>query len=261
MQLSTLVDPADTDLDGGSRYSIYLCHCLYLGTVMLFHRRIVLALGRLDPDEMPGIERMLRIEGLTHDSVAAAHQTASILGLLRDEGAVFERCWIILSVSYSYFVRSALMMFLSFQAHASATTLMYDLARRKADGAHFPSAHEETLGRIRICMQLVMFCAAVDPVARVFQRTLQPYFAKFSASNGDLTGELDVDWKYMKDQLYYQMLMPYEKVTDRATIGNLTHDCESYLPIQSSPSATRTWTSNLPIQAARRSGVSHCDLE
>ncbi|KEQ75706.1 hypothetical protein M436DRAFT_62088 [Aureobasidium namibiae CBS 147.97] len=263
MQLSTMVDQAATDLDSKSRYSIYLCHCLYLGTLMMFHRRIVLALGRFDPDQVPVLKRALQLEGLAHDSVVAAHQTASILGLLLDQGAIFERCWIVLLVFHCRFDWSALTTYLSFQAHASATTLMYDLACRKADGASLPYMHEKTLERIRICIRVVTFCATVDPVARVFERTLQPCYVRFSDHEHDPTSEPDVGWKNMKDQLYYQMLMPYERVADYATTGSLTHDCNSCSPIQSLTTSRvrRLWLSNSLREASRTSRISHFELD
>lgn len=96
MQLSHLLEDAKTAYTTELRYTIFLCHCLYLGAIMLFHRRAAIQVARSEPDRVLGAPLAVSINKLGRDSVIAAEQTASILGLLLDQGGIFARCWIVL---------------------------------------------------------------------------------------------------------------------------------------------------------------------
>ncbi|THW11294.1 hypothetical protein D6D24_07307 [Aureobasidium pullulans] len=216
MQLSHLNESTNPAYNEELRYTILLCHCLYLGAITLFYRRTASLLARLEPDRVPAISQAFDMEKLAHDSVVAARQTASILGLLLSQGGIFERCWIVL-----------------FQSHVAATILMHEVARNNLrEQASSTTIHDDTLHRIDTCMKVVAICAKVDSVARMFKHKLQPYYAKISAVYHDpvSAAQTGLDWKQLESELSYLVLMPFDNVSNLQANGSMTPDCGPYLP-------------------------------
>jgi len=90
------------DLPVGARRSIYHAHLLYLGAMMLLHRRIASQLIRSyggGPDRsllwQPHEKSLI---SNTNEGVLAAKNSARTLGLLLDENGIFKRCWLVMFV-------------------------------------------------------------------------------------------------------------------------------------------------------------------
>lgn len=99
LQLTSLVQQAAI-LPDGVWVSICHTHLLYLGAIMLLHRRTVFQCmetqtsniedqNMLLPDRKQLIER-------SSDGVAAAKHSATILNMLMERGTLFKRCWLVM---------------------------------------------------------------------------------------------------------------------------------------------------------------------
>jgi len=99
------------DLPVESRLSIYHAHLLYLGAIMLLHRRVASQLIRsfgFGPNR--SLPRQLHEKSLisnTGQGVLAAKNSARTLGLLLDENGIFKRCWLVMSASRPLVLPSA----------------------------------------------------------------------------------------------------------------------------------------------------------
>jgi hypothetical protein len=78
------------------RRTIYFVHLLYLGALILLNRRVVVQSSPTELNDELSICSGVSVDKLADDSAMAAEQSARILGLLLDEGGVFERCWIVM---------------------------------------------------------------------------------------------------------------------------------------------------------------------
>jgi hypothetical protein len=78
------------------RRTIYFVHLLYLGALILLNRRIAVQSSSIELNGELSMCSDVSVSKLADDSVVAAEQSARILGLLLDEGGIFERCWIVM---------------------------------------------------------------------------------------------------------------------------------------------------------------------
>jgi hypothetical protein len=78
------------------RRTLYFVHLLYLGALILLNRRVAVQSSCAELNAELSICSDVSVSKLADDSVVAAEQSARILGLLLDEGGVFERCWIVM---------------------------------------------------------------------------------------------------------------------------------------------------------------------
>jgi hypothetical protein len=78
------------------RRTIYFVHLLYLGALILLNRRVVVQSSPTELNDELSICSCVSVDELADDSAVAAEQSSRILGLLLDEGGVFERCWIVM---------------------------------------------------------------------------------------------------------------------------------------------------------------------
>ena len=89
------------DIPVEARRSIYHAHLLYLGAILLLHRRIaaqVIRSSGFDSDRIllwQPLEKAL--VNNTDQGVLAAKNSARTLGLLLDENGIFKRCWLVMS--------------------------------------------------------------------------------------------------------------------------------------------------------------------
>ncbi|CRK11388.1 hypothetical protein BN1708_010135 [Verticillium longisporum] len=155
------------DLPVEVRRSMLGTHLLYLGTTMLLYRRIasqfVWTFG-IDP-EYDILWKPFENTFLNHtdQGVTAARHSARILGLLREEKAIFKRCWLII-----------------FQAYTSCVVLLHSVAQRQVH--LFPrSSWEDDLAQARICLDILSFCSTMDSVALKFQVCLVPIHDKLES--------------------------------------------------------------------------------
>lgn len=99
LQLSSLVEQGAL-LPDPLWVSICHTHLLYLGAIMLLHRRTVFQCmeaiipraedsSALIPDQQSLMDR-------SNDGVAAAKHSATILNLLLERGTLYKRCWIVM---------------------------------------------------------------------------------------------------------------------------------------------------------------------
>lgn len=99
LQLNNLVQQGNL-LPDGVWASICHTHLLYLGAIMLLHRRTVFERMEIqlsnaeDRDELLA-DRNLDL-GNSYDGIAAAKHSATILKLLLERGMMFKRCWLIM---------------------------------------------------------------------------------------------------------------------------------------------------------------------
>ena len=84
----------------GLKWTIFYIHLLYLGATMLLYRRIVTqhmqSLGTGEDYHVRGTSLELAMRSFVEDAVAAATRSVQILALLRDEGGIFQRCWLVM---------------------------------------------------------------------------------------------------------------------------------------------------------------------
>ncbi len=89
------------DLSAGVRRSIYHVHLLYLGAVMLLHRRMASyfirskGLEKSRDFSWEPFEKMLFKP--VEEGILAARHTSRILGLLLEEKAILKQCWLVMS--------------------------------------------------------------------------------------------------------------------------------------------------------------------
>ncbi|KAH7187606.1 hypothetical protein DER44DRAFT_845053 [Fusarium oxysporum] len=155
------------DLPVEVRRTILATHLLYLGATMLLYRRIASQFVRRSGiDHGHGILwKSIENTFLNHvdQGVTAARHSARILGLLRAEGGIFKRCWLVI-----------------FQAYTSCVVLLHSVAQKQAH--LFPrSFWEDDLAQARICLDIVSFCGTADPVALKFQDCLAPIHDKLAS--------------------------------------------------------------------------------
>ncbi|KAI3579731.1 hypothetical protein IWW34DRAFT_908952 [Fusarium oxysporum f. sp. albedinis] len=155
------------DLPVEVRRTILATHLLYLGATMLLYRRIASQfVRRSGVDHGHGILwKSIENTFLNHvdQGVTAARHSARILGLLRAEGGIFKRCWLVI-----------------FQAYTSCVVLLHSVAQKQVH--LFPrSFWEDDLAQARICLDIVSFCGTADPVALKFQDCLVPIHDKLAS--------------------------------------------------------------------------------
>jgi hypothetical protein len=96
MYLSNLTKKDDlSSFSAELRRTIYYVHLLYLGALILLDRRIAVQSSSIELNGELSMCSDVSVNKPADDSAIAVEQSARILGLLLDEGGVFERYWIV----------------------------------------------------------------------------------------------------------------------------------------------------------------------
>lgn len=99
LQLSNLAQKGGL-LPDGVWVSICHTHLLYLGAIMLLHRRTVSQCMETGTPNIDGSDASLAegnfIMGSSIDGIAAAKYSATILNLLLGRHMLFKRCWLVM---------------------------------------------------------------------------------------------------------------------------------------------------------------------
>ncbi|PHH92774.1 hypothetical protein CDD83_5180 [Cordyceps sp. RAO-2017] len=168
LHLSSLLDERGV-YDVHVRRSIYHVHLLYLGAIILLHRRVASQFmqsrrlhGRHDRDKLPNpLTGVVRIHA--EQGVLAAERSASIIGLLLGEDGVYKRCWLVIFQSFASCV---------IILHSVVQKQLFDMDRASWTGA---------LGAARRCLDALDFCATDDPVAAKFALKIRPFYHTLEA--------------------------------------------------------------------------------
>ncbi|KAG7112207.1 hypothetical protein HYQ44_010402 [Verticillium longisporum] len=193
------------DLPVEVRRSMLGTHLLYLGTTMLLYRRIasqfVWTFG-IDP-EYDILWKPFENTFLNHtdQGVTAARHSARILGLLREEKAIFKRCWLII-----------------FQAYTSCVVLLHSVAQSISTPPNLSSLAyilriPTTADPDRVGLSLKLLILLCQPFGNANSKcgsndNLSALWQSFPAQNEQL------DWK-LESCLPFRLL--YDTRTDEAS--------------------------------------------
>lgn len=136
--------------------SIYYAHLLHMGATMLIFRRCLAMLRHpRDRDDLSE-EHQESLEATLHDGINAAQHTARILFLVREASQSVRHCWITI-----------------YQSYVSGIILCYYGSRlRLCDLQREANENLELADQV---LQVLAFCAELDPIARNFEEILSTY--------------------------------------------------------------------------------------
>ncbi|KHO01294.1 nitrate assimilation regulatory protein nirA [Metarhizium album ARSEF 1941] len=150
----------------GTRRSILHLHMLYLGAIMLLHRRIASQFlkwyaVRGCPSSLDLTSRYVFVQQ-SAEAVLAASTSARIVKLLLDDDGVFKHCWLVI-----------------FQSYTACTILLHSVIQKQLHDFE-PPRWQDDLDRAGDCLSVLAFCGSRDRVAAQFHEQLQAIFETVS---------------------------------------------------------------------------------
>ena len=133
------------------RRIIMYFHLFFLSAMMLLHRRAM---------EIPTSSLAARTENTTkavQEGLMAAKLAARILALMRQEGSIVQLCWLCIYSSYT------------------AGIIVLQAAAQKILNRHHESTWIADLTLVNACVDVLLYCAEVDPIAVKLSTTLSTY--------------------------------------------------------------------------------------
>ncbi|KAG0641148.1 hypothetical protein HOY80DRAFT_883692 [Tuber brumale] len=136
--------------------SLLTFHMVYLGTIILLTRRVLVELASgAGGDTFEGSTgEALR---LAKTCLSAGRQTSELLGNLYSHKDLFKNCWVTI---YSSFNASLILLFYT--------------AQKRTLGQPYPQ-YREDLGAAARCTRIVEYCAKHDDLANCYLRLLKPF--------------------------------------------------------------------------------------
>ncbi|PWW77620.1 hypothetical protein C7212DRAFT_179410 [Tuber magnatum] len=136
--------------------SLFTLHMVYLGTVLLLTRRVLVELANGAGGNL--------FEGSTGEALrlaktclSAGRQTSELLGNLYSHRDLFKNCWVTI---YSSFNASLILLFYT--------------AQKRTLGQPYPQ-YQEDLDAAARCTRIVEYCAEHDDLANCYLRLLKPF--------------------------------------------------------------------------------------
>ncbi|KAG0127547.1 hypothetical protein HOY82DRAFT_613356 [Tuber indicum] len=136
--------------------SLLTLHMVYLGTVILLTRRVLVELASgAGGDSFEGSTgEALR---LAKTCLSAGRQTSELLGSLYSHKALFKNCWVTIYSSFN-----------------AGLILLFYTAQKRTLGQPYPQ-YQEDLGAAARCTRIVEYCAKHDDLANCYLRLLKPF--------------------------------------------------------------------------------------
>jgi hypothetical protein len=160
MSLASLMAGTSHDLNPSEQGALFLAHALYLGSIVMLHRPILVAMSdaRISgewrfPDLTPS-----QAQKHHERCVGAARSLARIFILLKfgtQDTNMNVRCWLCI-----------------FEIFTSCTVLLYDMAVRFLTHTVNDTTLVEDLDRVGACMEMLRVSGEVDTIAEKIYRTL-----------------------------------------------------------------------------------------
>ncbi|MCJ1312183.1 hypothetical protein MMC25_005857 [Agyrium rufum] len=145
--------------------STLLVHLIFNGTLILIHRSVLFHLQKVDRNAAwvldASQEEAVRCAEIC---VQAAMQTSQVVQLLLSEGAIFKRCWLVITQSF-----------------IAGAILLFHVAQMRLHGASRDDC-DDFLDRIKTCLKALQFCSNSDRVAHDYLSMLSIYFRRLNDS-------------------------------------------------------------------------------
>ncbi|RPA93459.1 hypothetical protein L873DRAFT_1705275 [Choiromyces venosus 120613-1] len=154
MQLSSLLKH---EVPPTERCSLYLIHLMYLGTIILLNRKVLIEVAKRGRNPEWKAEGDLEAaDGFAKDCISAARTISSILEINYHDG-LFRKCWIAIYCSWN-----------------ASLILLFDTAQKKFQG--YPhDEYSENYTKAAACVKILEYCAEEDKLAPAYLRLLQPF--------------------------------------------------------------------------------------
>ncbi|RPB01621.1 hypothetical protein L873DRAFT_1834595 [Choiromyces venosus 120613-1] len=150
--------------------SLFTLHMVYLGTVILLTRRVVVELaGGAGGDSFEGSTG--EALSLAKACLSAGRETSELLGNLYSHKDLFKNCWVTIYSSFN-----------------AGLILLFYTAQKRMLGQPYPQYQEDLAAAAR-CTRIVEYCAEHDDLANCYLRLLKP----FRQAAGD-----DIDTTYYR---------------------------------------------------------------
>jgi hypothetical protein len=133
------------------RRIIMYFHLFFLSAMMLLHRRAMVV-----PTNPPAT-RTANVEIAVREGLMAAKLAAKILALMREEGSVVQLCWLCIYSSYT------------------AGIIVLQAAIQKILNGHRDVTWIADLTLVDACVDVLKYCAEIDPIATQLSFTLSTY--------------------------------------------------------------------------------------
>ncbi|KAG0641632.1 hypothetical protein HOY80DRAFT_720304 [Tuber brumale] len=156
MHLSSLLKQ---EVPPTERSSLYLIHLMYLGTIILLNRKVLIEVAKGGSRPEWKTEGDLETaDGFAKDCISAARTISSILEINYQDG-LFRKCWIAIYCSWN-----------------ASLILLFDAAQKKSRG--YPHKdYSESHAKAAACVKILEYCALEDKLAQAYLRLLRPFLA------------------------------------------------------------------------------------
>jgi len=136
--------------------SVYILQLLYIGTLMLLYRRIVLH------SHLSGPGLSTHAMGVVDQGLQAARHVAGLIKMFLERDIVIRRHWLINS---SCSIAGAILL----------ERLVQELLSQDSPSVEAQQGQQELLNLGRECVKCLVFCADSDSIAEQMSRSLQPH--------------------------------------------------------------------------------------